>query len=111
MIVVCCLADSSHFVVRDYVKSRYQFLLYIGLYKVETVHPGLFTLVGAAAGLGGMARMTISLAVIILELTGVVNWGPPIMISLLAARWTGNSFNEGKCNEGRPNARRCYRPV
>ena len=59
------------------------------------VHPGLFIIVGAASGLGGMARMTISLAVILMELTGVVQWGPPIMVSLLAARFTGNYFNEG----------------
>eukprot|EP00937_MAST-01D_sp_MAST-1D-sp2_P000364 g364.t1 len=59
------------------------------------IHPGLFTLVGAAALLGGMARMTISLAVILMELTGVINWGPPVMLALLAARLTGNAFNEG----------------
>jgi CBS domain-containing protein len=39
--------------------------------------------------------MTISLAVILLELTGVVNWALPIMVSLVVARWTGNTFNEG----------------
>ena len=50
---------------------------------------------GAASGLGGMARMTISLAVILIELTGVVNWAVPIMVALMVARWTGNSFNEG----------------
>ncbi|KAI9981920.1 hypothetical protein PInf_009703 [Phytophthora infestans] len=56
---------------------------------------GMFALIGSACMLGGMARMTISLTVIILECTGVIEWGLPIMVSLMAARWVGNSFNEG----------------
>lgn len=56
---------------------------------------GMFALIGAACMLGGMARMTISLTVIILECTGVIEWGLPIMVALMAARWVGNSFNEG----------------
>jgi chloride channel 7 len=56
---------------------------------------GMFALIGAASMLGGMARMTISLTVIILECTGVIEWGLPIMVALMAARWVGNSFNEG----------------
>jgi chloride channel 7 len=56
---------------------------------------GMFALIGSACMLGGMARMTISLTVIILECTGVIEWGLPIMVSLMAARWVGNYFNEG----------------
>ncbi|RLN67619.1 hypothetical protein BBP00_00001504 [Phytophthora kernoviae] len=56
---------------------------------------GMFALIGAACMLGGMARMTISLTVIILECTGVIEWGLPIMVALMAARWVGNYFNEG----------------
>jgi CBS domain-containing protein len=74
----------------------YQLLDEAGVNALQPeIHPGLFTLVGAASLLGGMARMTISLAVILLELTGVINWGPPVMIALLSARWVGNAFNEG----------------
>ena len=56
---------------------------------------GTYALVGAACGLGGMARMTISLTVILLEATGDMQYVLPLMLSLMAARFTGNLFNEG----------------
>jgi len=57
--------------------------------------PGVYGLIGAAAVLGGMARMTISLAVILLESTGDLSFGMPLMVVLMASRWMGNVFNEG----------------
>ena len=55
---------------------------------------GTYALVGAASFLGGVVRMTISLAVIVLESTNEILFGLPIMLSLMIAKWTGDYFNE-----------------
>jgi len=71
-------------------------LILLHLFGIYPAAPdGLFPLIGASAMLGGIARMTISLTVIILECTGVIEWGLPVMVTLMSARKVGNIFNEG----------------
>jgi len=45
------------------------------------VTPGLYAMVGAAAMLGGVTRMTVSLVVIMFELTGGVRYIVPLMVT------------------------------
>jgi H+/Cl- antiporter ClcA len=52
-----------------------------------------YALVGAAANLGGATRMTLSLTVIIIECTGDIMFGVPIMVALICAKWIGDLFN------------------
>jgi len=60
----------------------------------ECITPGVYAMLGAAAALCGVTRMTISLVVIMFELTGGVSYVIPIMITILAAKWTADAINK-----------------
>jgi len=54
---------------------------------------GIFAMVGAGAFLGGVTRMTISLCVVMFELTGSLEYVVPHMIAILAAKWTADAVS------------------
>eukprot|EP01038_Epipyxis_sp_PR26KG_P004229 gene4229-6005_t len=56
---------------------------------------GTYALMGAAAITSGIARMTISLTVMILEATGDMQYVLPLMLTVMSARLIGNIFTEG----------------
>jgi len=61
----------------------------------HSIDPGVYSMVGAAAVLGGVCRMTISLVVIMLELTGGLDYVVPFMLAVLLAKAVGDTLNEG----------------
>ncbi|KAK0539110.1 hypothetical protein OC835_001245 [Tilletia horrida] len=48
--------------------------------------PGIYAMVGAAATLSGVTRTTVSLAVIMFELTGTLTYTVPVMLAILVAK-------------------------
>jgi H+/Cl- antiporter ClcA len=56
--------------------------------------PGFYGLIGAAAVLGGITRMTISLTVIMVEITNNINYMLPIMLSVAISKAVGDHFTE-----------------
>lgn len=58
------------------------------------VTPGTYAIVGAAAALGGVTRMTVSIVVIMFELTGALTYVLPIMIAVMVSKWVGDAFGK-----------------
>jgi len=56
------------------------------------IDPGLYALVGASAILGGITRMTISLTVIMVEISNDINYLLPIMLALAISKAVGDKF-------------------
>ena len=50
---------------------------------LTNLYPGTYALIGAASFLGGVVRMTISLTVILIESTNEIDYGLPIMLTLM----------------------------
>ena len=61
---------------------------------ITTISPGIFAMVGAAAFLAGVSRMTISLCVIMFELTGELEYVVPHMIAVLVAKWVADLMSQ-----------------
>ena len=49
-------------------------------------------MVGAASTLSGVTRMTVSLVVIMYELTGGLLYIVPLMVATMTAKWIGDAF-------------------
>ncbi|KAG8863296.1 hypothetical protein FRB96_008787 [Tulasnella sp. 330] len=58
----------------------------------DCVVPGIYAMVGAAATLSGVTRTTVSLAVIMFELTDSLTYVVPIMLSVLVAKTVADAL-------------------
>ncbi|KAI9004614.1 chloride channel [Gaertneriomyces semiglobifer] len=56
------------------------------------VVPGVYAVVGAASAITGVTRMTVSLTVIILELTGSLPSLLPTMLAIMASKWVADAL-------------------
>ncbi|EPS68170.1 hypothetical protein M569_06601 [Genlisea aurea] len=63
--------------------------------SIATLDVGLFAIIGAASFLGGTMRMTVSLCVILLELTNDLLMLPLLMLVLLVSKTVADCFNKG----------------
>ncbi|CDZ97087.1 voltage-gated chloride channel [Phaffia rhodozyma] len=62
---------------------------------VPCITPGTYAFLGAAAALTGVTRMTVTVVVIMFELTGALTYILPTMIVVLVAKAVSDSFGEG----------------
>ncbi|KAF7537101.1 hypothetical protein G7054_g3975 [Neopestalotiopsis clavispora] len=60
---------------------------------VPCITPGVYAIIGAAATLAGVTRMTVSIVVITFELTGALTYVLPIMIAVMLSVWVGDAFS------------------
>jgi len=62
--------------------------------KTYCVSPGLYAIIGAAAVLTGVTRLTVSLAIVIYEITGGLEYITPIMVTIVCAKWSADALGK-----------------
>ncbi|XP_024363094.1 chloride channel protein CLC-d isoform X2 [Physcomitrium patens] len=70
-------------------------ILVVNASSKDSVDEGTYALLGAASFLGGSMRMTVSLCVIMVEITNNLQLLPLIMLVLLISKAVGDAFNSG----------------
>ena len=63
---------------------------------IPCITPGTYAIVGAASALAGVTRMTVSIVVIMFELTGALTYVLPIMIAVMLSKWIGDAISGPK---------------
>ncbi|KAM4055315.1 voltage gated chloride channel domain-containing protein [Hirsutella rhossiliensis] len=82
-------------VMEIWVASHPGFIVFASSCAPDTpcVTPGTYAIVGAAAALAGVTRMTVSIVVIMFELTGALTYVLPIMVAVMLSKWVGDAFS------------------
>ncbi|CAM6044367.1 unnamed protein product, partial [Sphagnum compactum] len=74
--------------------GRIMGMVMASIYETGPMDEGIYALLGAASFLGGSMRMTVSLCIILLELTNNLSLLPLIMLVLLISKTVGDAFND-----------------
>jgi len=92
-----CLGRAAGLLMKGIARNSWPMMPLAQLCQASGHHcitPGIYAMVGAAAMLGGVTRMTISLVVIMLELTGGLGYVLPIMVAVIVSKWVGDAIHK-----------------
>lgn len=102
-IFIPCIAIGASFgraagIVMEVIRRAHADLWVFAVCKssTECLTPGVYAMVGATAVLSGVTRMTVSLVVIVFELTGQLDYILPLMLAVMVSKWVADAFgNDG----------------
>lgn len=60
----------------------------------QCITPGTYAVIGAASALAGATKMTVSIVVIMFELTGALTYVLPIMVAVMISKWVADAFGQ-----------------
>ncbi|KAI9295952.1 hypothetical protein K502DRAFT_315133 [Neoconidiobolus thromboides FSU 785] len=100
MMIGACLGRVMGILVDMWQRSYPTLFLFSSCGGKPCISPGTYAMVGAAAMMGGMTRMTVSLVIIMFELTGALTYALPIMMAVMTSKWVGDAFGPGGLTHG-----------
>lgn len=57
---------------------------------ISCITPGVYALIAAGSTMCGVTRLSVTLAVILFELTGSLNYVLPFSLAIMVAKWTAD---------------------
>ena len=60
--------------------------------EATCIQPGVYGLIAAGATMCGVTRLSVTLAVILFELTGSLDYVLPFSLAILVAKWTADAI-------------------
>jgi len=70
--------------------------------EASCVQPGVYALIAAGATMCGVTRLSVTLAVILFEITGSLDYVLPFSLAILVARWTADAIEPLSIYVGNP---------